>query len=528
MAVLRNIYDFVSRPFRRAMAGEDTSGGRETAADKKDAQGERERLATYTTNELFYSGQIYRPRQYGGDLEGILRTYLNRAQNPSLYPIAGHFNPVPEVVDAFQNVFPGSWGEIGIADERPNGEPVNPKLAKPMGELWRGSNFDTNKQKWIRWAANLGTAGLKVTATADGASVFLEPLHPERISDFERDDRQNIVWAVLKWTAQVNRNKGPDARINPDYEDVEVIEEIAKDGFSKYLNGRQVIPDAGRKNTLGFCPVVISVHKDNGTRWGDWAYRGTEAAIHRINWRISRQDVGIERHQFPKFLLAAGGPAPTEVPFGDGEKVMYVEMKPDTPPPIAEALIAKLDHPAFQAFWTALRDQLRGQLPVLTINDVRLLAGISGETIAQVLKPAESDIGRARPLYLHAATRALQMGLSVGSELGLWDVGAGTGPGSGDRAYKAGLLDFQFAPMPLLPQTVFQQEQQAKAAVADKRNRAEVAKALVGVSTNERLRVQGYSKKQITAMEAEIKTQDVLDADDGEEDGDEEEGDELE
>jgi hypothetical protein len=67
--------------------------------------------------------------------------------------------------------------------------------------------------------------------------------------------------------------------------------------------------------------------------------------------------------------------------------------------------------------------------PELLISALKALSGQSGETIAKLLIPAEAKIEHAKANYEHALKRAMQIGLSEGVRLGLWDLGTGTGHG---------------------------------------------------------------------------------------------------
>jgi hypothetical protein len=243
---------------------------------------------------------------------------------------------------------------------------------------------------------------------------------------------------------------------------------------------------------LGFCPYVILRHRDNGTPWGDWAYKGSEAPIHRINWRISRQDKSIDRHQFPRWFAAAGGKKPGSQPMGEDD-LTYVELAKDTPPPFLQAIVPQIDNAAAQDFWTELRDMLRGAQPELNLNDIRLLSNVSAEAMAQAKQATENALRSVLPNYQHALIRAMQMALSAGFVSGAWDIG-NSNP---DEAYKSGAEGFDLASYPVLPPTVYDRVQQATADTAAESARLKNARLAQGiVSQDEQLRIAGYSDDQ--------------------------------
>lgn len=424
----------------------------------------QQRGQLYAVNELLYDNRVYLTRRNGGALEDVLATYLGRSGcNPAQYPIVGHFSPYKEIVDVYQNCIPGAWGEdVKIADEV-NGKKVNAPLVPALEEVWRASNFDTEKQKLMRWAANYGTVGIRIVATTtddDKQRVSLRIDHPKRLLTFEEDSEGNVTAVSLKWNDRVNRGTLEE----PQFEDVEVLEVFTKDEFSQKRDGDQVIPEMGRRNNLGFCPYVILRHKDNGTPYGDWAYKGIEGRVHSINYRLTRQDRAVDRNDFPKWFGGGAGDAPESVDLGDGETMQYVKLDPESPNPFLMPIVANLQTDKVLLFTLALRDMVRESNPELNLHDMKLISGVSGETLQQVKVPVEDKVKQARALYLHSVKRGLQMGVSAGIEIGLFtDIGASTG----DEAFNAGLEDFDFEPMPLLPITpsvklILAQAQQAE------------------------------------------------------------------
>lgn len=466
----------------------------------------RHRGGLYTVNELLYSNRAYLAGAQGGALESILTTYFGKsaADCPSgttlagAYPLTGHFAPFKEIVDVYQNCVPGTWGaETRPADTIGTGateKPVNPRLLPALDAVWRMSNLDTEKQKIQRWAANYGTVGMRVTARRGeppGAGrVAVRVDHPERLYNFEEDAEGNVTAVCLKYNLPVNYG----TLDSPDYDYPEVVEIITREEFSRTVGGRQQLVDAERTNDLGFCPYVVLRHKDNGTPYGDWAYKGIEGAVHAINWRITRQSGAIDRNERPKWFGAGGGDAPETMELGD-TSMTYVKLDPDTPAPFLEAIVPDLRYGDIRQYWEALIELVRRYNPEININDVRLLAGVSGESLAQVLKATEQMVLMARPLYRHALKRAMQMAVSAGVATGLWDVGTGFGAEQAEAAYRQGLEDFDFAETAALPETPQQRLVKAQARTAEDAADFDLARKAMGAGADEQeaLEVAGYS-----------------------------------
>jgi hypothetical protein len=180
---------------------------------------------------------------------------------------------------------------------------------------------------------------------------------------------------------------------------------------------------------------------------------------------------------------------------------------------VLQAIVPQIDYPAALAFVMQLINQLRRRQPEMAVGDLQLYANISGESVAQVLKQAESAILDVRPAYDHAFIRAIQMGLSIGMTDALpgFDVGAGTGEGSGERAYNQGLETFQFKPRPALPQTPAQQMAQANANVADQNARFGAAKLAqnIGTDVQTTFEVAGFDEAKAQEIIDRKRQQDV-------------------
>jgi hypothetical protein len=456
------------------------------------------RADQFSFNRAMLDNTAYKRSADGGFRELILRETFNiECTDETL--LAGYYAPVRSIVDAYQNVFRGTYGQEIRVDEKVDDRDVNPLLAdatnSPVRRIWRWSNLDTQKQTMQEWAANLGSVGLRIVGRNDpdalNRRVSIQIEHPGAIVDFDEDDRGNITEIELRYTALAGE-------LGEKRHEVKVREVLSKTEFVKEIDGTNVLDANESTNELGVCPYVILRHRDDGHEFGRWAYHGSEDIIHGLNWLISNQSESIHKHIWPNWFAAGGGAAPTEFFLGR-ERVAYVKLEPDTPPPIFQPLVADLDQAGSTEFWNELMARLQERQPELIIGNIKALSGQSGETIAKLLKPAEAVIARARANYEHALIRAVQIGLSEGIRMSLWDLGTGGGSTeAADRAYRAGKEDFAFAERPALPQSAYDQEQQAKADSARPMAKMALARAADGlVDQQEQLHLAGYTEKEI-------------------------------
>lgn len=484
--------------------------------DAKLGEDQSARQHQYAFNEAMLRNRVYRTTQYGGFRDQIFRETFGIECTTDLRLI-GAYNAARQIVDAYQNCLRGTLGvgEFRV-DETVNNRPTNPALldeegkedASPIVQLWKWSNLDTAKALLQETAANLGTVGLRCVATNDNDEnkrrVSIQVDHPGVIFDFDEDDRGNVTAIELQYKATT----GPIG----EREEVEVREVLDKDRFVKEINGDNVLEPDQTVNELGVCPYVILRHRDEGKGFGRWAYDGSEDVIHWINLLMVNQGESVMEHAWPQWFAAAGGPKPESFKLGR-RKVAYVKMDADTPAPIFQPLVAPLDQNGTREYWQALIEYLHGRQPELILSSIKALSGQSGETIAKLQIAAEAAIKRARAQYEHALTRILQIGLSEGVRMGLWDLGTGTGDAeAAERAYREGKEDFAFADRPALPPTTYDKVNQAKADEAPQQEKLNTAAKAqqVGMDQQTVLEHAGKTAEEAKQIQRRRASEDVV------------------
>lgn len=465
----------------------------------------------YSFNHAMLKNRVYRAEAYGGFRAQVFKEAFNMDCTPDLRMV-GAYNPTREIVDAYQNCLRGTFGQELKVAEKVEGRDVNALLVNeaesPIGKIWKWSNLDTAKHLTQEWAANLGTVGLRVVATNDAdvanRRVSIQIDHPGVIFDFNPDDRGNVTEVELQYTDLAGEFGNR--------EEAKVREVITKTRFVKEVDGKNVLETDQQRNELGVCPYVILRHREEGEAFGRWAYDGSEDIIHWINLLMVNQGESVLEHAWPQWFAAAGGPRPEEFPIGR-RKVAYVRMEPDTPAPIFQPLVAPLDQTGTREYWLALIEKLHGRQPEIVLSDTKVLAGQSGETIAKLQIAAEAAIMRARAQYEHALIRAIQIGLSEGVRMELWNLGTGMGSAeAADQAYQQGKEDFAFAERSALPMTPFDKITNAQAEVAGQKEKFNLGKAAMGAGADEQaaLEASGKSPEDAAAIVKRKRTVDVV------------------
>lgn len=414
-------------------------------------------------------------------------------------PIINYYNPVPAIVGCYANALGGRLGEE-LEVETPDGEPLQDVVSDAIGRLWKWSGLDTSLETFTTLLANQGSAGIKIVSVGgDSPRVYLRYVHPRDIDDAIEDDRGNLTGVRLKYAGLSESPLGEQPTVT------EVIETLDKERFSIMVDGvEQLEGDAG-VNELGVCPFVLARHtRRHGDFYGRHAYEGSENAIHSYNWALSQLDEATARAINETVFMAGAGDKPSEVQLGR-LTAMYVKLTAGIPAPELKYIVPQLAIGEVRDTIVQNIELLYTRQPELILNALKLLSGTSGETLLQVLRPVEAAVLRARRLYEDAKVRSIQIGLSAGIMLGLWNLGTGTGTReAAERAYDDGQGPeaFRFADRPALPETPQVRLINAQAAVAEQKEKFNLAAAAQKIVNDpkELLTLAGYDEAEATRL----------------------------
>lgn len=409
-----------------------------------------DRQATYALWDAYYSNQIYESIANGGQRENINASLGNAAAAD----LGGLYNPVAAVIDLYLHVFDGAFGDEILVEPR---DAATTALTDAIERIWQWSNLTIEKQPLCRFPATHGTAGLRVVARNDHdplkRRVYLKAEHPRIIRDAELDERGNVIAIQLEYDLTIGLAEQAQVITIREEMDKEIIATYRMQGANKIpfnLATRRDDPSAVYTNALGVVPYVLIRHEHNGETWGRNAFYKQRGPLDRLNALVSHIDVQIHRHVKAKWFIAASGAAPTEVDLSD-LTIAYVDTRQQATPPVVEPLVAPLNLADSTAQALMQLGLIEDQLPELKATQGKFLAGQSGQTIAELRKPAEDKLSLARSNYEDALVRAQQIAVSWGILLDLWDVGTGTGSReAADAAYTGGFESHRFNTRPLL------------------------------------------------------------------------------
>ena len=411
-----------------------------------------ERMGNYALWDAYYTNTIFDSFADGGYRDEINR----RLGGAAAADLDGLYNPVRSVVNLYQHVFAGAFGdEIAIEPE----EQADSRLVDAVNAIWKTSNLTIKKTDLCRMAARLGCVGVRIVADEQRQRVYLKLEHPRIIRDVELDVRGNVTSIQLEYNVTTG--------LAEDAQTITIREELTKETFKAWRmsNGHAIAPfdtfsmtDHGPQsvmpNPLGIVPYVLLWHDtDPDAKFGVNCFAHAASPLNRVNSLLSHIDIQVHRTVRAKWLVAANGAAPTEFDLGD-MTIAYVNTGAGGSAPVMQPMIANLSL-ADAVTQTKLQlDLIEDSLPELKATQGKYLAGQSGETIAQLRKPARDLLVLARTNYEDALVRAQSIAVSWGILMGVWDVGTGYGADAAQRAYDEGYEAHRFNDRPIFDDEV--------------------------------------------------------------------------
>lgn len=406
---------------------------------------------------------------YANVLDLLWSYYLNNGLYDELR-LAGYFhndptlkslrNPAGRVVKFYADtIWPGSL---------PNALPLvtdNDRLAEPLEQLWKWSNWQSRKQLLVRLCAALGETYIKVAQPLDkGDRVYLQLLRPNLVAEdgVSLDEQGNVTY--IRVDVPQTRRKA-DGTLEG-YTHTEVWDKV--DGTCriwKHRRGSQTAVDRlgtpdeeyGLMETWGidFIPFVRAVHLDIGEERGVGAYLLHLDKIDEANRIATSLHARLFRHNRPVWALranqidaATGRPLPPP-------RIAGVEMSADGGGTVdlsgetflrlpgaasIESLVPNINYADMLAVLMAHMSELENDLPELRYFRLQEASNLSGRAIRLMMQPAVLSAAEVRGNLEDALSLAQKMALTIGQNAGIW---------SNLGSYDAGDLEHSFAERPI-------------------------------------------------------------------------------
>lgn len=323
------------------------------------------------------------------------------------------------------------WGgsldpRAGNGSNDPSALPIREADAAVQGgiaRLWLDSDWQSKKDVMARFGAVMGDVGLKVVDDPAGQKVRLEVVHPGRIRAVKRDP----YGAVLSYL-EAERREDPersrqlarpvwcDYSCQVDLVGGEVFYQTFRDGrpYDWPDNPPDSTDDGVWSRPYGWVPLVLVQHIDIGADWGDSEVYGILDRTMAVDSLGSMLNDQVAKLLNSPWMVAGVTKISVEMAGGKEKMPMFAAPKDAT----ATAMVAPMPVEEVKDVIASIMSQIELDYPELMVDRARSSGDMSGKTLREARKPAESKVQSRRAAYDRALVAAHRMALAMGSMQG--------------------------------------------------------------------------------------------------------------
>lgn len=407
---------------------------------------------------------------WGNQWSSYKQAYRLYRQMRSLY------NPTSRLVDFYSGqVYPGILTTDGAA--LPHGvqsaitfsDDTPAELVNAVAQVWRWSNWQSNKSQMIRYAAATGNTMVEIDDLVDEGKVALRVVWPGLIKSLDFDHAGNIKGYVMEYGCR------DDSGLFYTYR-----KEVTPDSFKFFKNGQPHDYDgsgAEYPNPYGFVPAVWVKHRDLGSDFGAPVIHGSIGKIDELNSLASHIHDHIHRViGAPAVMWTTGdvtrigqtAKRPASDEWADPEvdrDAMFIMKGPAGGK--VDSLIHELDLAGAGNGLDRLIAEIEADHPELAMyRELRAMSAVTGPAASRMMGDVVQLVAESAANYDLASTRLFGMAVAIGgfrANGGFWDTGKSLTVHQqaflpfGLDSYGDGGLDMTILPRPLIPLTQMEQ-----------------------------------------------------------------------
>jgi len=312
----------------------------------------------------------------------------------------------------------------------------NPSVRDAVEQVWKWSNFDTQKQLAVRYLALYGDLFIKLNTSTD--KVTFQIIEPQHVSSFKEDDRGYLTEVRI------------DVPIDVDGQSYTHTEYWSKpDGYfamwKHRLGVNARLDNLGDAQEVGylaefgidFLPFVHIKFRDTGLLRGAGCVQHALDKIDEVNREATRLSQMLFRYNKPTWVVSAndkdatGRPLPppkikTTNPNAPEKDMTLTDNDIIYMPGLStiNSLIPPIDYTSALNVLNSLMDEIKEDLPELNYYTLRE-GNLSGKAIKLLLAGAIDKASEARNNFVAGIVRLNEMALTIGQNIGLFS-GLGT------------------------------------------------------------------------------------------------------
>lgn len=342
----------------------------------------------------------------------------------------------------------------------------NKKIIQPIQQIWTWSNWAAKKQVAARWMPLFGDLFIKIATTPDKKRVYWQLVKPEKVYDFDVDDRGYVTSMRIHTPIKLGENM-PGLHIEywdkTQYREWQVEATATNEEIEQLGAPMKTIPytDWG----IDFPPIVHAKFRDVGYKRGVGCFVHAMDKIDEANrmatrlhqllfrynkatWAVSANSVDSSGRPLPPPTVkrvdsgtAVSVPTATDINDDDFFSLPGMSTIQSLSPGIAwgDAL----------AVLNAQLTEIEHDLPELAYYNLRDKSDLSGKAVRLLLSDAFDRATEARGNFEQALIRADQISLTIADKLGVLPEDMSDLGGT----YEEGAFDHSFRDRPIYPVT---------------------------------------------------------------------------
>lgn len=298
-------------------------------------------------------------------------------------------------------------------------------LRAAIARLWFDSRWSVEKDVLARQGSVMGDAFIEVVPDFEDKLPWMRVVNPATVREIEKDRRDRIVGCTIAEQRPDPREDGKYKNRKVTYTRTMTKNDSGGVDVYTYLDGQEYAWGEGPSKRMSrwtleidFVPLIHIEHKDIGFGWGESELAGPVMTIVEADGLGSNlSDWQYRALNGPKFLT--------------GVQAKDIEIKAKTRETISiysttskDAKIATmldpLDIGAAAGTVGMLLDAIERQCPELRVDNARSSGDMSGKSMREARKPAETRVESRRTGYDEAIVRAHQIAIALGSAYG-WE-----------------------------------------------------------------------------------------------------------
>lgn len=301
----------------------------------------------------------------------------------------------------------------------------NPALRPALARLWRDSRWTVEKDSLSRQGSIKGDAFIDVLPRFDRGRVAMRSINPERVVDLEKDADGNVLSCAI-W----DQRRDPEDTAVP-FGQRRLVNyhrtmHRRDDGTVDVYTYRDREPydwgegPGGRGSAwtleIDFVPLVHIEHRDLGYEFGGSELAGVIAKIAESDALGANLSDWIYRALNGPRLLVGLKPGDVTIK-ADDRQSMSVYYAP-TKEARVQTMLDPLPVGETAGVVAMILDEILHDHPELAIDKQRASGDMSGKSLREGRKPAETRVKSRRAAYDLAMVRAHQMAITLGATYG--------------------------------------------------------------------------------------------------------------